>query len=352
MIRLLNTVLSALVIYASLTAPTRAEEPAWPKRTLTFELSDEPQMWERLNPEVKGTPTHVAVIQFEGDARRIFRNLQAHQYVAKVKETEKANSLSDQQRAFLAVRGFNSAHVLFWENDRVGSKERHRVFLYAMSEQDAHTMAEALIEVLDAEAKANLEKAKQLLAHHREVKAQYPKTIAQLKEKLTQTRSAMKKLETYVIYSQLTWDAVRADKTSLDSKLRAIEIDMKGVQAKIDAIKKVQSQPSTRSEIARTLDRMLIEQDIEMAGLLARMQATEFYRGNAAKWLCLWRESKQTLNDINNKEAVLSRADKEVKRMEQILANPSSASAHGWQDRMYPVKIVDNKVVIHQVQVK
>jgi hypothetical protein len=68
----------------------------------------------------------------------------------------------------------------------------------------------------------------------------------------------------------------------------------------MDATGRVRSRPRADNNIA-AYNLMLIEQDIEMAGLLVRKQATELYHNNADQWLRMYEEDQQNAGMIRDK---------------------------------------------------
>ena len=364
--RLFKPMVIVGVIYARFVTTVNAENPAPPERQLTFELSDERQIWEGRFREAKVVPTHAAVLRFEKDVTDIYSLCCGNPAQRKLRELKENRSLSGKQQEFLGQMSERAAWgaILIGEWRQMASprargrysrrpgqlrakpsgppapKIDNRVVLYAVSEEDTRKMAKAFVEYLDADPILRLERSKNALAVCQKAIVDLPKEIAELKEKITQTDSRRKTFETYVRYFEI--DKVRADKTELGSKLRSIEIDIKGVQAKMDATKRVPSRTIV-NDIKATLDLMVIELDIELAGLLARKQATERYHNNADQWIRLYEESRRYARDIHNKEKALKAVKKNPPGLKMELAEAQAAD-------MAPVKIVDNKVVIHLLE--
>jgi hypothetical protein len=88
--------------------------------------------------------------------------------------------------------------------------------------------------------------------------------------------------------------------------------------------------------------RLLKEQDIELAGILARKNAAEDNRDQAKRYYDLLKQMEEARRIIQSELPKVKAATRQIDRYESILANPP--------EEMRPVKVIDNKVIIHPVQ--
>jgi len=137
-------------------------------------------------------------------------------------------------------------------------------YLYAVNEEDARKMAQALIELCDSKGRARLEQIKKELEDTRKLIPETEKKISEVENRFKEESAECEEMRKVIPYRNAA-DALQ-DMIDLDKSLRMIQVEMVGIQAKVDAIKKFK-ETSGMSDMAT---RMLVTEDIELAGVLAR----------------------------------------------------------------------------------
>jgi len=277
--------------------------------------------------------------------------------------TSKWNQMSEGQRQFIMAQ-INAQHGRTTMAGSIGSpfsrnsgymKTPNRTRTYSVlgvSKEDVQKMAEAVIEGLDNQAQRRLERKQKELEDNK-------KTIAEAEKMLPKLEIEYKQLEAKA--EEKTKEYLKAnyeiDKTKrpeifkhaiknmeeLARYMKLANFELIGLQARIDSIERFKasgniSNPGTLIK----LDQMLIADEIERAGIMARRKAYEE----------AFQQTKELYNlimsyyDIEDKKQAwnsrLERAQQLKNRAERVLSKPPS--------EMQPVEVYENKVFIVQVK--
>jgi hypothetical protein len=175
--------------------------------------------------------------------------------------------------------------------------DQYSCTLYAVTEADARLMVEAVFEVLDAPGRAAFEEMKTRLFQARD---RYRETLEKLAELQREKQRAIEACEEAQKASGYeTPDVAAKDLERLDVSLRALEVTIVGINAKIAAIEKLKiGQGKPIDESTRLmLDRLHVEQDVELAGALAQKGVLESQRQRAQTHL----DTSRRLDELSTK---------------------------------------------------
>ena len=304
---LVGYVAAILIMCSVASAQSRPVEPAelieiptWPEceYVIEFEVLDEPlkaveiearpgQVWPRFAAVVVVdddypfyTPNIFRIPPGVRDDERADLRAAFHEEVTGwLLATETSKRFSDQQREF--VRDSDWYHREFVKKPKTNTLEWYRFALYAVTENDARLMGQAVMEVFDGARRKRFE--------------EFRKQAVQLRDKVS------KKREELIEAEQRRFDvtfrfAEKTDGTPYRNRaqavedidrllraLRSIEIDIAGIEAKTNAIRELQieKKDTAYGDTIVMLERALIEQDIEMAGALARRAAVNQHLSRA-----------------------------------------------------------------------
>jgi hypothetical protein len=226
----------------------------------------------------------------------------------------------------------------------------YRVF--GVSKEDVQKMAEAVIEGLDNEAQRRLEQKQKELEDYKKTIAEAEKMIPKLEEEFKQLdKQADEKTKVYIktnykVDSTNRNEILQHTKKNMEelaSYMKLANFELIGLQARINSIERFKSggnisDPGTLIK----LDQMLIADEIERAGIMARKKAYE----DAFKQTKELYDIIMTCNDTAAQkldwEMKLADARSDKNDAERVLANPPR--------EMQPVEVHENKVVIWQVK--
>ena len=284
-----KTRLLLVLLAASSLAFGAAEEPNSEKGQLKFTISDKPARWDSSWEQAMqiGKPTHVAVFQLENvlhwnpwfrtivKARAKAKRLWPLQRVT-FSEEGKKRKLTEQPGEFLLRRA---------ETDRPSMN----FWLYATSEQEARQMAELFIGYAKSLADIKVRQAEARLEDYRKKITDIENEIPKLEEKKKPLKAELAKIKEKTYYRN-RHDAERSI-LEWNNLLSAAEVDIIGIQAKIDMINKLEKKYRTEERpfggLIESLRKMQMAEEIELAGVLARKNAALAYRDKALKFLDL-----------------------------------------------------------------
>jgi chromosome segregation ATPase len=219
--------------------------------------------------------------------------------------------------------------------------------VYGVSEDDTRKMAEGVIEWLDNQALKELEDVQKKLEKNRAVKIKTQGEIPKLEVECQRLQKQLdEKEKEYKEANYIDWEmSDHAEKSieELAHNLRTTDFELTGLQARIDLIGKYKAggNISDQATIVK-LNQMLIADEIERAGVLARRNAYEAALKLAKEYRDVVRAFRSASVQKDGRERDLKDAEQEVKRWENILANPFPY--------MRPVQVYENKVIIHPVR--
>ena len=221
-----------------------------------------------------------------------------------------------------------------------------------VSEEDVRKMAEAVIERFDNRIhdtrkvnQKNLDLNKNVIA---EAEIMLPKLERESKqlEMLTDQKMIEYAKANYGIDSldkNKIYDYIRKSMEELASYMRLINFELIGLQARMDSIDKFKSDgnisdPGTMIK----LDQMLIADEIERAGILARRKAYETSFKQTEELYKVMKSRDDAAMQKGKWQEKLEKAKKAKKSIERFQANPPKS--------MQPVEVYENKVFIWQVK--
>ncbi|MFC1636168.1 hypothetical protein ACFL5Z_15155 [Planctomycetota bacterium] len=324
-------------------------EPNEAKIGLTFETNrKKAQLWigRPLNGPGRGPikPSHVAVLHL----RRPHIDMPgSHEGILQILRTPAAKALSEQQRKFLTA----SDAVAWWGIHDIQNHDT--VFLYAVSEEEAKKTAQAYLEVATDAANERMQLWKTGLIECKENLARVKKELPEKTKQVEEAESRYRQAKNDRYFSLEDGQAnERAMETMLqmDKMLDVLEIELAGIQEKLDAIERYRKPKDLPDTIRRKrlpdgmltkLEQMSVEQTIELKSAKARKQAALKIRERDKiflllfrKWENLYRTARELKNDFEN-------AERERQRIEERLAKPTP--------EMLPPVVYQNKVIIYPV---
>jgi hypothetical protein len=276
--------LTCLVAWTLLASNSLAQDevPEWPKPTWRFESVDTPLVLERWYRE-PDVPVPRFAATFAGRIRHAWgRNTTAA--AEDLLATAAAERLSEQQRTFVRHSRFMAVHGQGLEGQIEFPRGHVRYDLFAVSQEDAEVMVEAVLEIYNRSRREKFEERRKELAEAPQILADARVRLAEVDAEITRHRNEYTSAREALAYEGV--DNAKEDIQQLDKVLRSIEFDIAGASAKIQAIDRIKGDDGTRDpDTLRMLDRMMVEQDVEMAGLLARKAAVQTAR-DAAQDFC------------------------------------------------------------------
>lgn len=341
-------------IISSVCTVGRSEEPEWPKRILQFEVQSRIQARHRRTPPAV---THMALVHIGPEVALSNLNLDvtsdsSNGDPSQLLKTPAGQTMSEKQKELLSAKAYMLDTSGFSaRNDLIEGKfTQYR--LYGISEDDARKMAQALVELCDIKGRARLEDDRKQLDKYRKLIPEAEKKIAELDVSIKAAETQCSELRKIVSYRKLS-DALQ-DVVELDKALRALQVEMAGNDAKVSAIRKLQDKLSLELMEKRkgrpsetvlpgpeleSCNRMLVAEDVERAGILARKVAIEGHRQKALQYCTI--ERQRMANEMTKQEWIKKQeyARHIVPRYEKTLANPPAY--------MKPLIVLDNPVLIY-----
>ena len=336
--------LLVVLLAASSLAFGAAEEPNSEKGQLKFTISETLARWDSSWEQAMqiGKPTHVAVFQLENvlhwnpwfrtivKARGKAKRLWPLQRVAFREEGEKGK-LTWQPGEFLIRR---------WKTDKPSIKFN----LYATSEQEARQMAELFIGYAKSLADIKVRRDEAELEDFRKKIADIENEIPKFEEKKKPLEAELAKIKEKTYYRNK--DDAQRSILEWNNLLSAAEVDIIGIQAKIDMINKLEKKYHTAERpfggLIESLRKMRMAEEIELAGALARKNAALAYRDKASKFLDLAEKSKSLSAQLIVKQDHLHGYQKAIAKIESKLPQERAD--------VRPVKVVNNEVKIHPLK--
>jgi hypothetical protein len=345
-IRLLVVLVAACVVSA-----IHAQQSEEAKRQLKFEVSTIPVELPYYFPEV----------EYVGDFH-VTEDRSLEPWFYSIRATSQWKEMSEEQRQFINKLHNDYQYKKVVRSQRIGSpvsikseivrtpKGTRTYRVLGVSEDDVRKMARGVIDLLNNEAREALHSQKKRLEAKREVIAEAEKILPELQTQCRQLEvQADGKIVEYIeanygIDSKETIpEHARKSMEDLARHMRLVDFELLGLQAKIDSISRFKADGRiTNQDTLAKLDQMLITNEVERAGMLARRNAyiTAFKQ---AKELCAIIKIR---DEVAAKKLIwqekLSGAEALVPDIVTWLANPPSFTR--------PVEVYENKVTIHPVR--
>lgn len=314
-------------------------------------ISGDPHEWGVLAPGADGKlrvyfdpgsikPTYVAELYLPRD--RMYVN--DREVLNLLMKSPLAQKLSKAQKDFLA-EGWG----IWVDLETEQHPNYYIVWFYAVSEQDAKTMALAFLDFLASEAKRITADTRNQLDKAKETLQQNQATLPQKKQQLESVAAQYTKLKN-ATYPSLSDDEVKQTTKEIllqmDKEARILEIDLAGVRGKLKVIDKYIADNYHIAEGAQDPMRLTTwktEQMIELSGLDARQQAIEKIRVIPQSLETLSRERGDLQRAVNDLTKAIEQDTRDIEWTTKALEHPTPSSF------LLPPKIYGNTVVIHPV---
>ena len=330
-----------VLLAASCLALGAVEQTKSEKSQLQFTISNEPGEWDASWEQPMQTmqiakPTHVAVFQLEN--LRIWKSPWVS-VIARVKGESRRL-----ERVAFTGEGSLTQPCDFLLSKDVAGRNRMQFWVYAASEQEARKMAEVLIDGAKSLAYAYVRRDEAELEDFR-------KKIADVEDKIPKLEVEKKAAEAEFAECKKTTyyrnrDDAQKSMLGWNNLLNAVEVDIIGIQAKIDRInmlmKKYQSEGRPLGGLLESLLKMQMAEGIELAGALARKNAALSYRDKALKFLDLAEKLDSLSTQLEGKRIVLSDDQDNIAKIERRLPQQRA--------NVRLVEVVNNEVKIHPVK--
>ncbi len=277
---------SALLVAAAL---AQDDLPEWPVREIEFEVLDEPleltdfsarpgQVWPRFAVSYTADEMPGFYRWSREDHKKTLQQVQTEGLL----NTSSAKNLSEQQRELVQSSPWVQTRSIRRGTLDGYSGDATRCTLYVVTEQDARVIAEATLEMHDARRRANFEEAKAKVLKHRATLAEVEGELPGAEQKALEARETYESAQKAAPHKNR--EAAQEDSERLEVSRWSIEVSIAGINAKIAAIQRLKAEKGATQDLEGQLmlDRFLMEQDIELAGLLAQKAVIE-NRLNLAK---------------------------------------------------------------------
>jgi len=325
-----------------------AEQSKQTKRELQFELST-------ISIGLPYCPTETKYV----GSFHVIKDRNLGSWIFGISETSQWKQMSEAQRQFISKLQ-NEYRVTERERQRIGSPFSSKTEytytpegmltyrVHGVSEPDVRRMAEAVIEWLDKKALEKLEEVQKRLESEQNTIAEAQKKLPKLEEECKQLEAqADEKAKKYTEVNYIDRDITKHAEKSMEElarNLRTADFELVGLQARIDLIVKYKTGGKiTDHDTLIKLNQMLMADEIERAGVLARRSAYEaafklakelygamITRGSVSSQKTAW-------------ERKLKNAKEDVLIFEEILDDIPP--------EMRPVEVYENKVTIHPVRI-
>jgi hypothetical protein len=322
------------------------------ERQLKFETAGTMKIAEEF-PEIK------YVADFH-----VVKHRDTGRWIGAIDTTSKWKQMSEKQRQFILklqndykyksiARKRGIGYPFSMNSDYVSTPEGTITYrVYGVSVDDVRKMAEAVIEWIDNNARSSLEFHKKRLQQNQETIAEAEKMLPEIEKECRQLEmQTEQKMNEYAkanygigtLEQNMVYDYIRKSMEELASYLRLADFELIGLQARMDSIEKFKtdrniSDPGTLIK----LDQMLIADEIERAGILARKKAYETAFKQTEKLYKVMKSRDDAAIKKWKCQEKLEKAKKQKNENESVLANPPKYKQ--------PLKVYENKVVIWQVK--
>ena len=319
------------------------------KTELKFQISSEETRWIRDNEQLcRGPvkPRYVAAVFISDD--HYFSDLPDSEEVEKILKTSAAQSMSLQQQSFLTKSG---ALFKIDTGETVSNYTYYR--LYAVSQDDAKKMAEALIEVLGNKRTTIL--IYRDLLHGLQEKLLVTEVLlrnhdVQAAADLADFRKAIKGAH------YLSIDQAKEAVSELNKMLNNLDIEIAGMRAKQVAITKQKHMLKAKQkaiidnklqEDINSSERILLKLEEMSVDLLIEMETAEVRKMTASD---LRKQAEDFFNQMNYKQIELQRSANRLEGNLHDLKRQICEIEEKLNTEILPPKVFQNKVTIYPVR--
>jgi hypothetical protein len=344
-----------VLILLCICTPALSAEPNDAGTELKFEISDKQQDWYSKipagEPPTTGSgpikPTHVAELfvwnlpyrtaSHDAVVRYLLdMDFGSHNVIARLMQGCAGKTMSRKQRDFLTTGGAIITVGNF--GDAVGNHWHFR--LYAVSQDDAKKMAQALLESPTERANERLQSRENEHQERREQVAQLNKEISEKDAKLKATETKLEELRKTVHY--LSSPEAEGTVRELNKTLDDLNIEVAGLRAQLEATTEaIDARP--RENLRLKLEEMRIEQMVKLKAAEAKKDAATKIRDQAEAFVHLVSDLVELPKQLSGLRGRLHHYEEAIRKIEDTLANPSMD--------MVPPKVFENKVTIYPVRV-
>jgi hypothetical protein len=264
-------------------------------------------------------------------------------------KTSAGQSLSQQQRKFLTA----SDAISRWGIEEI--KNHDMVLIYAVSQEDAKTTVQAILEVPTNEANARIQEYEKYLKDRKEKIIEIKKVLPEKQKQADEMEPKymeIKKTRYFSLSDDEAYEKAKETMLEMDKMLDILEIELAGIKEKMAVIDEYRKTPQNAQDWARRrelpegmlakLEQMFIEQTIELKSAEARKKAAIEIRDRDKTFVDLFIQWKNLSGEVYNLKANLESSEKRVPEMEEILTNPTP--------NLLPPEIYQNKVTIYPVR--
>lgn len=358
--------LGIALVLACICAAAFGQDANDAKTELKFEINAENA--QRLYGKIKTTrtpirPTHVAYVEIEW-----YHWQPTEPNISEILQTPIGQTVSQLQRdlprtvpAIPLVVTKRLTSTYGFGSYPFGS---NKYAVYAVSQEDAKKMAQALVEVLMKEADVALgpilkSYINKILSKKQELEKNVAQTKKTLLEKKAEWSSAEEKLQKKLkegphfmhelAHSSEAAKEAQATILEMNRILDSLNIEIAGIEAKLSAVREYRGPRSLRlrkehvtSEGLAKLEQILIEQTVELAGASARKKAVLDIQTREREFLNLYKKWEAASYAIGKLKGNLSSYEQKLTEVADKLANPTP--------EMLPPTVFQNKVIIYPVR--
>jgi hypothetical protein len=336
----------------------QTEVPEWPARQeLSVEVCQETlELPKGQFDRYTMRPDYVAAFVRLDDSGPVRLADGRHYYVALL-DADAAKAFSVDQRKLIEIVGVTTwplihlgssfstlAQRLLADAEQSPKDEGPKATLclmWAMTEQDARLMAQAEVEAVDTLRRSMFELDRQRIVERRRVLAEAKRQFPKVESELARCAGELEHAQTNAKYDNA--DEARQDVRELDRSVRTIDIEMTGIRAKTEAISRHRSAEGARDPgTALLLDRLLMEEDINLAGALARRAAVETHRKNAQAFYDASTAHSTAADQLAQLQKRIATGEEQEKQDEAWCSDPPAYAR--------PMVVVNNKVIIQKLK--
>jgi hypothetical protein len=255
-------------------------------------------------------------------------------------ETSAGQALSQKQREFL----LSSKYAVYGGKHGLPPGYEHFCKVYAVSEDDAKKMAEAVVEFLANRANQIMERHKNYAEELRAEIAEAKKKIPEKEAEAEAAQTALDKVKRKVRYLSVkeAEDAVY----EFNRILSTLEVEIAGIRASLEEIGNFQTPAMAKrftSETSDKVEQMAIQETVKLRAAEAKTETAARLRDEAVTLVRSVERLDNAQRERNRLVTAESSSEDNLAEVEKLLANLKPG--------MLPPKVYDNKVTIYPVRV-
>jgi hypothetical protein len=263
-------------------------------------------------------------------------------YVERIKSSPLAQRLSQAQKDFLS-KSFG-----VWIVPHAAKVPNHSVLqLYAASEEDAKTMARALLDGLALETGERFARGKQLLEEWKQQRDQRQVELAEKEKRRTEIDSQYSRNKEAIHPSLSDDEAAQLARDlifQMDKDSNTLDIELAGIRAKVETINQYLSRTDLDNDVVEKLETLRIDQMIERNSLEARRKAIGRIYTAEQEFCSLYRQRRELEQTVAALRKALEDDEPRIDRLTTELTEPS--------ERLVPPRVFENKVTLYRIETK